>query len=141
LKNILALALVTGALSFGAAITISTGTASWDVSGPGVSGLVAATTLTTGENNGTWAPAPTGSSWLSWGAVEGTSCVVGQTPGNGCADTNFNATSGDTWAYILTVSAAEPIGMFKHRRRYQRRQHAGIVQRLHHDDQFQCRRS
>jgi hypothetical protein len=106
LKNMLALGLMTGALSFGAAITISTGTANWDVSGPGVSGLVAATTLTTGENNGAWAPAPTGSSWLSWGAVEGTSCVVGQTPGNGCADTNFNATSGDTWTYILTVSAA-----------------------------------
>lgn len=105
MKNIIALGLMTGVLSFGTTISIDTGTASWQVDGPGTGGAVAATTLTTGETNGTWAQAPTGSSWISWGAVEGTSCVVGQTPGNGCAHTNFNP-SGDIWAYTLTITAA-----------------------------------
>jgi hypothetical protein len=105
-RKIFALALTTGVLSFGGTISIGTGTADWQVEGPGVPGTIKATALTTGETNGAWAPAPTGSSWLSWRAVEGTSCVVGQTPGNGCADTNFNPTSGDLWLYTLTVSAA-----------------------------------
>jgi hypothetical protein len=96
---------MTGALSFGTAIFIGTGTANWQVSGPGVTGTVAATTLTSGESNPGWAPAPTGSSWISWGAIQGTSCTVGQTPGDGCANADFNS-AGDTWAYTLTVSAA-----------------------------------
>jgi hypothetical protein len=108
-KTLLAIGLATAAISFANVIDISTGSASWQVSGPGVSGSVAATTLNSGETNGSWAPAPTGSSWISWKSVEGTSCVIGQTPGNGCADTVFNS-AGDTWAYSLTISSAQLAG-------------------------------
>jgi hypothetical protein len=103
----LAIGLATATISFANVVDISTGTASWQVAGPGVSGFVAATTLNTGETNGDWATAPTGSSWISWGSVQGTSCVVGQTPGNGCANTVFNTTNGDVWEYLLTISSAD----------------------------------
>jgi hypothetical protein len=105
-KRLLAIGLATATISFANVIDISTGSASWQVSGPGVSGSIAATTLTTAETNGSWAPAPTGSSWISWSAVQGISCVVGQTPGNGCANALFNP-AGDTWAYSLTISSAQ----------------------------------
>jgi hypothetical protein len=107
LKTLLAIGLATAAISFANVVDISTGTASWQVFGPGVSGSVAATTLSSGETNASWAPAPTGSSWISWGSVQGTSCVVGQTPGNGCANTVFNTISGDIWTYSLTISSAD----------------------------------
>ena len=51
-------------------------------------------------------PAPTGTSWISWSPVQGTSCVVGQTPGNGCADALFKS-SGDIWTYSLKISSAQ----------------------------------
>ncbi|HEV8039871.1 MAG TPA: PEP-CTERM sorting domain-containing protein [Bryobacteraceae bacterium] len=105
MKTLLAIGVATAAISFANVVDISTGVASWQVSGPGVSGSVAATTLSTGETNGSWAPAPAGSNWISWGSVQGTSCVVGQTPGNGCANALFNS-SGDTWAYSLTINSA-----------------------------------
>jgi len=100
------------ATTFGATINISTGTnnAAWQVFVPG-SGFVAATSLTVAQQNGTWAPAPisispiSGSNWVSYGAVQGTSCVVGQTPGNGCANALINP-NGDIWTYTLTISAA-----------------------------------
>lgn len=102
--------LATAAISFGNTIDISTGVAGWQVSGPGVIGSVAATALGVGETNGSWAPAPTGSSWISWGSVQGTSCVVGQTPGNGCANTLFSP-GGDTWEYSLAINSAELAGV------------------------------
>ena len=102
------LGLAIAATTFGATIDISTGTgnAAWQVFDLSQGQFVAATSLTTAQNNGTWAPAPTGTSWVSWGTQQGTSCVVGQTPGNGCASTNFNTTNGDTWTYMLNISAA-----------------------------------
>jgi hypothetical protein len=108
-KKLLATGLATAAISFANVVDISTGVASWQVSGPGVSGIVAATTLSTAQTNGSWAPAPAGSSWISWSPVQGTSCVVGQTPGNGCADTLFNP-GGDIWTYSLAISSAELAG-------------------------------
>jgi len=97
-----ALGIAVSTATFGAVIDISTGTgnANWQVFNPG-----AATSLSVAQQNGTWAPAPTGTSWVSWGSVQGTSCTVGQTPGNGCANTLFNP-AGDTWVYTLNVSAA-----------------------------------
>ena len=96
-----ALAMALAATAFGAGVNISTGTASWQVFIPGT-GFVNAASV---SPNGTWALAPTGSSWVSFNSVESTSCIVGQTPGNGCANTLMNST-GDTWEYTLTVSAA-----------------------------------
>jgi len=90
------------ATSFGATIDISTGSAAWQVYLPSAGSVVAVTSV---SPNGTWAPAPSGSSWVSYGANESISCGVGQTPGNGCAHTLINP-SGDTWAYQLTISAA-----------------------------------
>ncbi len=58
--------------------------------------------------NGTWAPPPSVSgfeSWVSFMPIQSTSCVVGQTPGNGCANPLVNAGS-DNWTYALNVSAA-----------------------------------
>jgi hypothetical protein len=103
MRRIVAIGLAAAGITFGGIINLSTGTnnANWQISGPGVSGTVAATSLTVAQQNGTWAPAPisispiSGANWLSWSNVQGTSCVVGQTPGNGCASTLFN-TSGDT---------------------------------------------
>ena len=109
MKTLLAIGLATAAISFANVVDISTGVASWQVSGPGVSGTVAATTLTTAQTNGSWAPAPAGSNWISWGSVQGTSCVVGQTPGNGCANALFNS-SGDIWTYSLTINSAQLAG-------------------------------
>ncbi|MGD0298217.1 MAG: PEP-CTERM sorting domain-containing protein [Bryobacteraceae bacterium] len=106
MKTLLAIGLATATISFANVVDISTGVASWQVFGPGVSGSVAATMLSTPQTNASWAPAPTGSSWISWGSVQGTSCVVGQTPGNGCANTLFNP-AGDTWDYSLTISSAD----------------------------------
>lgn len=90
-----------GVTAFGATINIDTGVASWEVFGPGT-GNIAAVSV---SPNGSWAPAPTGSSWVSFSSVASTSCVVGQTPGNGCANTLTNP-GGDVWTYSLTVSAA-----------------------------------
>lgn len=103
MKTLLAIGLFTAGFTPAATIDISTGVAAWQVSGPGLTGTAIA--LAAGQQNGTWAPAPAGSSWLSWGAAQGTSCVIGQIPGNGCASTLFNA-GGDNWIYSLTVSAA-----------------------------------
>ena len=96
--------MATAAISFASTIDISTGVAGWQVFVPG-SGLVAATSLTAAQQNGTWASAPAGSAWVSWSAVQGASCVVGQTPGNGCANTLINP-AGDIWTYTLTITAA-----------------------------------
>ena len=96
-----ALAMAAGVTAFGASINIDTGVADWEVFVPGT-GDIAAVSV---SPNGAWAPAPTGSSWVSFSSVASTSCVVGQTPGNGCANTLTNP-SGDIWAYTLTVSAA-----------------------------------
>lgn len=94
--------------SYGATINISTGVASWQVSGPGVS-TVQATTLSLAQQNSAWAVPPVGSNWISWGSVQGTSCLVGQTPGTGCANTLTNA-AGDTWLYTLTISSLTLVG-------------------------------
>jgi len=116
-KHLMLLGLAAASSTFAATINLDTGVADWMVSGPGVSGTVAAVVADTGgpqdlASNGTWAPAPTGSSWISWGTYEGTSCLVGQTPGNGCASTLFATTpyNGDfldIWFYSLTISAAQ----------------------------------
>jgi hypothetical protein len=93
----LALGLALTGTTFASTITdISTGTADWQVS-MGAVGPMAAVSV---SPNGSWAPAPTGSSWVSWGAEESTSCVVGQTPGNGCAHTLTNP-AGDVWTYDI----------------------------------------
>lgn len=115
----LTLAFATTAPVMADTVNISTGVADWEVSGPlmtigslgfavptNVPTFVPATALTTAQQNAAWAPAPTGSNWVSWGPLEGTSCVVGQTPGNGCAYITSGGTS-DTWTYELTISAAE----------------------------------
>jgi hypothetical protein len=96
-----ALAMAAGVTAFGASINIDTGVASWEVFGPGTGELAAVSV----SPNGSWAPAPTGSSWVSFSSVASTSCVVGQTPGNGCANTLINP-GGDVWEYSLTLSAA-----------------------------------
>lgn len=104
----LALGVAVAATTFGATIDISTGTgnAAWQVTGPGYTG--AAISLTTAQQQTSWAPAPTGTNWVSWGSTQGTSCAPGPTgPGAGCASTNFNTTVGDTWIYSLTISAAQ----------------------------------
>ncbi len=106
-------AVVFSLTAFGGIINIATGTnnANWLVSGPGIAVPVTATSLTVAQQNGTWAPAPisispiSGANWVSFGSIQGTSCVVGQTPGNGCANTLVNAGS-DNWTYALNVSAA-----------------------------------
>ena len=107
-----ALGLASVATTFGAVINLSTGTnnAAWQVFVPGT-GFVTATSLTVAQQNGSWAPAPisispiSGSNWVSYGSNQGTSCAVGQTPGNGCANAVINP-NGDVWAYQLTISAA-----------------------------------
>jgi PEP-CTERM motif len=103
----LALGLAVAASTFGANINITSGApgVTWTVTGPNGSGVNGANAVVVSATNSTWAAAPTGSNWISWGAVQGTSCVVGQTPGTGCANTLFNA-AGDTWIYTLTISAA-----------------------------------
>jgi len=95
---------------FGAAqaatIDINTGVANWQVARDLPSPTYAsATALSSVQTNGTWAVAPAGSAWVSSSSTEGTSCVVGQTPGNGCA-TALVDTGGDVWNYRLTISAA-----------------------------------
>jgi hypothetical protein len=100
----LAIALSAFGTAFGATINISTGSALWQVDDPNL-GYVPATVLTAGEPNPAWATAPAGSSWVSFGAVQGVSCVVGQTPGNGCSSIIMNP-NGDLWVYSLTIPAA-----------------------------------
>ena len=108
----LALGLAIATTASAALINISTGTnnAAWTVFVPG-SGFVVATSLTVAQQNGTWAPAPisispiSGANWISYSSIQGTSCTVGQTPGNGCANANIIG-SGDIWTYALTISAA-----------------------------------
>jgi hypothetical protein len=95
-----ALGLAVSASTFAAAIDIDTGFAPWMVTGPGYTGPA----IVVSAPNGTWAPAPAGASWVSWGANESVSCAVGQLPGNGCASTNFNP-NGDTWVYTLNIAA------------------------------------
>jgi hypothetical protein len=101
IKNLLGcvLAMALSVTAFGANIDISTGVAAWQVFNGSFVNAVSV------SPNGTWAAAPTGSSWISFDSVGSTSCVVGQTPGNGCANTLINP-AGDTWVYTLTVSAA-----------------------------------
>jgi hypothetical protein len=82
-----ALAMAAAVTASGASINIDTGTASWQVFIPAI-GNVAAVSV---SPNGTWAPAPTGSSWVSFDSVASTSCVVGQTPG------------GDAWRYLRAL--------------------------------------
>jgi hypothetical protein len=107
LLTALAPGLAVAASAFGELIDISTGAgnAAWEVFDPS-QGLVPATPLTAAEQNGTWAPPPIGSSWVSFGSDQGTSCVIGQTPGNGCANTLTNP-GGDPWQYTLNISAAQ----------------------------------
>lgn len=102
----IALGLAVAASTFAATIDIGTGAGhgNWQVFIPGT-GTVAASSLSGVQVNGSWAPAPVGSNWVSWGANEGTSCVFGQTPGNGCAHALLNA-AGDVWSFSLTISAA-----------------------------------
>ncbi len=102
----ISLGLAVAASTFAATIDISTGAghANWQVFIQGT-GTVAASSLSGGQVNSSWATAPVGSNWVSWGPNEGTSCVVGQTPGNGCAHTLLNG-AGDVWAFSLTISAA-----------------------------------
>lgn len=104
---IITLGLAAAAGAFGAVIDIGTGigNAPWQVFDPSL-GFVPATSLSTAQQNGAWAPPPTGSDWVSLGSNQGTSCSVGQTPGNGCASTLLNP-AGDTWQYVLNISAAQ----------------------------------
>ena len=104
---IITLGLAAAAGAFGAVIDIGTGigNAPWQVFDPSL-GFVPATSLSTAQQNGAWAPPPTGSDWVSFGSNQGTSCSVGQTPGNGCASTLLNP-AGDTWQYVLNISAAQ----------------------------------
>lgn len=97
----IALAMVSVGTTFGATINLDTGVAAWQVYAQSNGGLISAIVV---APNGAWAPAPTGSSWVSYGSVQSTSCTVGQTPGNGCASTNTNP-SGDILSYTLTISA------------------------------------
>jgi hypothetical protein len=107
LLKTLVFGLAATASAFGGVIDISTGTgnAPWQVLVP-VLGFVPATSLATAQQNGTWAPPPTGSNWVSFGSDQGTSCVIGQTAGNGCASALLNP-GGDTWEYALNISAAQ----------------------------------
>jgi hypothetical protein len=90
-----------------ATINISTGIAGWGVARDQPSPTyVAATALSQVQANSLWAGAPAGSAWVSSSVTQGTSCVVGQTPGNGCATALVNI-NGDLWDYRLTISAAE----------------------------------
>ena len=98
-----ALGLATVATTFGGLININTGVANWQYYSTATSSFVNAVVVV--PTNGTWAPAPTSSSWVSFGAIEGTSCAVGQTPGNGCAHTLVNPL-GDVLTYQLVISAA-----------------------------------
>ena len=98
----IALAMVSVGTTFGATINLSTGVASWQVFAQGNGGFISAIAV---GPNGAWAPAPTGSSWVSYGALQSTSCTGVQVPGNGCANANINP-AGDTLTYTLTVSAA-----------------------------------
>jgi len=87
------------------AATISTGTpggAAWTVYNPATGTFVHHQMLPrrTGLGQGTGSL-----SVGSYGAIEGTSCVVGQTPGNGCAHT-FDQPQRDIWTYQLVISAA-----------------------------------
>jgi hypothetical protein len=74
MKSFLALVLAMAAAAsvFGTTIDISTGVAAWQVFTQG-SGFVPATVLTVAQQNGTWAPAPSGSEWVSFGSTQGTS--------------------------------------------------------------------
>lgn len=94
--------LLSGVATYGATININTGVANWQVSGPGVSGTVAAVNV---SPNPAWSAAPSGSSWISFGTIQSTSCGVGVTPGTTCANATFNL-GGDTWLYTLNISSA-----------------------------------
>lgn len=87
-----------------ATIDISTGVAAWQVARDLPSPTYASASVLSTANS-MWAVAPAGSLWVSSGPAEGTSCTVGQTPGNGCATILLNS-SGDVWNYRLTISAA-----------------------------------
>jgi len=107
-----ALGLAVAASTFGATITISTGTgnAAWQVQGPGTGfATVAAVSVTpsaqTGVSAPPWVAAPTGTSWVSFDSFEATNCNSAATgPANGCSSANF--TSQDVYTYTLTISAA-----------------------------------
>ena len=102
-----ALGVAVAATTFGATIDVSTGVAGWQVFDPNVGSNVAATTLTLSQQNPSWAPAPSGSAWVSYGSNEGTGCTVQQTPGIGCAHPTGNPNGSDTWVYTLTITAAQ----------------------------------
>lgn len=98
----IALAMVSVGTIFGATINLNTGVASWQVFAQGNGGIISAIVV---SPNGAWAPAPLGSSWVSYGAQQSTSCTGNQVPGSGCASANFNS-GGDILTYTLTISAA-----------------------------------
>ena len=88
-------------------IGISTGVAAWQVARDTLTPVyTSATVLTAAQTNSLWADAPGGSEWISSSSTQGTSCVVGQTPGNGCASALVNV-NGDVWNYSLTINAAQ----------------------------------
>jgi len=97
-----ALGLVAVANAFGGPIDVSTGVAAWQVY-TDTTGNISAIAQTP---NSVWAPAPLGSSWVSWGVDQSLSCVVFQTPGQGCASALVNPT-GDVSVYQLVVTAAQ----------------------------------
>jgi hypothetical protein len=105
-KTSFVVSLLAASAVFGVTIDISTGigNANWQVSGPGVAGTVAATSLSTIDS--LWALAPIGTSWVSWGAVQGTPCSPATNLGSSCASALFNS-AGDVWTYSLNVSAAQ----------------------------------
>lgn len=97
----LALSLAAMSASFGATISLNTGVAAWQVFVPGT-GLTSAVVVTP---NGAWAQAPTGSSWVSYGAIQSTICSGALVAGVNCASVLTNP-AGDLWTYQLTISAA-----------------------------------
>lgn len=104
LLGIATLASVAAQKTFAASINITTGTAAWQQmlngSGSGFNSVVSV------SPNPSWAPAPTGSSWVSFGTIQSISCTISQTPGTNCASPTVN-TGGDVWTYQLNITAAQ----------------------------------
>ena len=108
----LALGVAVAAISFGAPITLNTGSAAWQVATTGV-GLGPVTPLNAAQANpGNWVAAPGGASWISAtylavnpssnALLQGTPCGVAGTAGTNCAYNLFTA-GGDTYHYNLVI--------------------------------------
>src|SRR5579863_5166886 len=105
----LALGVAVAASTFVAAIDLDTGFANWQYYSSAAGGFVPVVSVSptvdsSGGNSPApvapgWAPAPSGSSLVSFSSLEATGCGGASTPGASCAAPTVSQTGSDMWYY------------------------------------------